>query len=197
MPSSVKLNQDPFAQFLKWFKEAQDSEVLPEAFALATANKLGKPSVRMLLFKGLDEKGFRFFTNYESPKADELTENDEAAIVFYWPNLQRQLRIEGWVEKLSRQESEEYFATRDRGSQIGAWASPQSQTIHSRDLLENRFRTFKKKFAGQDIPCPPSWGGYRLRPERFEFWISGKHRLHDRFSYLKVGKGWKRSRLAP
>ncbi|MEZ4892461.1 MAG: pyridoxamine 5'-phosphate oxidase [Saprospiraceae bacterium] len=174
---SVKdILHNPIEQFAKWFQEAMDSQILePNAFTLATANKEGKPSARTLLLKGFDKEGFVFFTNYESRKAEDMLQNPKAAMLFTWLDLQRQIRIEGDIEKVSQEESEEYFQSRPRGSQIGAWSSPQSQSIESREVLESNQKMMEEKFSGlEKLPVPPFWGGYRVRPNWFEFGKAGK-----------------------
>ena len=196
--SEESAGPDPIALFGRWFREAERAGIfLSEAITLATATKEGKPSARMMLLKGVGEDGFTFFTNYESRKAEQLEENPRAAIVCHWPILQRQIRIEGAVTPLSEEESDAYFATRPRGSQIGAWASKQSHTLESRQELVERVEEYEEKFAGKDVPLPPFWGGYRLAPERIEFWQGRADRLHDRFRFLREGGGWARARMSP
>ncbi len=196
--SEESAGSDPIALFGRWFREAERAGIfLSEAVTLATATKEGKPSARMMLLKGVGEDGFTFFTNYESRKAEQLEENPRAAIICHWPTLQRQIRIEGTVTRLSEEESYAYFSTRPRGSQIGAWASKQSHTLESRQELEERVKEYKEKFAGKDVPLPPFWGGYRLAPERIEFWQGRADRLHDRFRFLREGDGWARARTSP
>ncbi|MCB0524088.1 MAG: pyridoxamine 5'-phosphate oxidase [Lewinellaceae bacterium] len=197
---SVKdILHNPIEQFAKWFQEAMDSQILePNAFTLATANKEGKPSARTLLLKGFDKEGFVFFTNYESRKAEDLLQNPKAAMLFTWLDLQRQIRIEGDIEKVSQEESEEYFQSRPRGSQIGAWSSPQSQSIESREVLESNQKMMEEKFSGlEKLPVPPFWGGYRVRPNWFEFWQGRESRLHDRIVYALQNGNWEIGRLAP
>lgn len=197
---SVKdILHNPIEQFAKWFQEAMDSQILePNAFTLATANKEGKPSARTLLLKGFDKEGFVFFTNYESRKAEDLLQNPKAAMLFTWLDLQRQIRIEGDIEKVSQEESEEYFQSRPRGSQIGAWSSPQSQSIESREVLESNQKMMEEKFSGlEKLPVPPFWGGYRIRPNWFEFWQGRESRLHDRIVYALQNGNWEIGRLAP
>lgn len=192
------MNSDPIKQFALWFADAQKAkEPLPESMSVGTVDSDGRPSVRILLLKDFSAKGFVFFTNYESRKCEDMAENPHVALTFHWPRLERQVRIEGTVKKVSRRESVAYFATRPEGSQIGAWASPQSTAIHGRELLDERVEFFQKKFAGKKVPCPPHWGGYILAPERIEFWQGKKDRLHDRFLYLKSGRKWAQVRLAP
>ncbi|MEZ4927394.1 MAG: pyridoxamine 5'-phosphate oxidase [Saprospiraceae bacterium] len=197
---SVKdILHNPIEQFAKWFQEAMDSQILePNAFTLATANKEGKPSARTLLLKGFDKEGFVFFTNYESRKAEDMLQNPKAAMLFTWLDLQRQIRIEGDIEKVSQEESEEYFQSRPRGSQIGAWSSPQSQSIESREVLESNQKMMEEKFSGlEKLPVPPFWGGYRVRPNWFEFWQGRESRLHDRIVYALQNGNWEIGRLAP
>ena len=192
------VSPDPVAEFDRWFSQAQEAKVLePNAMALATATRDGTPSVRMVLLKGFDERGFVFFTDYRSRKGAELEGNPRAALAFYWGELERQVRITGTVELTSAQESEEYFRTRPRGSRLGAWVSHQSRVIPSRDLLESRLREVEERFPTDDVPLPPHWGGYRLRPEEVEFWQGREDRLHDRIRYLRDGSGWKVERLSP
>jgi pyridoxamine 5'-phosphate oxidase len=193
------VSPDPVAEFDRWFSQAQEAKVLePNAMALATATRDGTPSVRMVLLKGFDERGFVFFTDYRSRKGAELAANPRAALAFYWGELERQVRITGTVELTSAQESEEYFRTRPRGSRLGAWVSHQSRVIPSRDLLESRLREVEERFPTEDVPLPPHWGGYRLRPEEVEFWQGREDRLHDRIRYVrKTGGGWRLERLSP
>lgn len=189
---------DPIALFADWLEDARRSGLLlPEAMSLATATPEGVPSARMMLLKGFDDRGFRFFTNYESRKGDELDANPHAAMVFHWARLQRQVRIEGSAERLSEEESHEYFRTRPRGSRIGAWASPQSSEIENRARLDHSYREYEARFGGRDVPLPPFWGGYRLRPRRIEFWQGRLNRLHDRIVYDRTPDGWRRARLSP
>ncbi len=193
------LAADPFEQFRLWFAEAEATEPPePNAMTLATASRDGRPSARMVLLKGVDERGFVFYTNYESRKGHELAENPWGALTFWWPHMARQVRVEGYVEKVSPAESDAYFRTRPRGSQIGAWASPQSAVLPSRAELETRYREYEARFAGRDVPRPPHWGGYRLVPHTFEFWQGRLNRLHDRFRYRRDESGaWIIERLAP
>jgi len=196
--SELEAGDDPFATFRRWYSDAEESGLLmPESMALATATPDGAPSVRMVLLKGLDERGFRFFTNYESRKSEELEANPRAALCFHWSVLERQVRVEGRVERISLEESEAYFHTRSRGSQIGAWASDQSRPIEGRAALEAREREAKERFGGGEIPLPPYWGGYVLDPSRIEFWQGRANRLHDRLCYERAGEGWSVSRLQP
>lgn len=190
--------KDPIDQFSEWFEQALSVDVLDaNAMILSTATQEGKPSSRIVLLKGVYEQGFHFYTNYQSRKGRELAENPNAALCFYWSQLERQVRIEGSVEKLSPVESDEYFQQRPRESQLGAWASKQSSKIESRGVLEERFREVQKRFEGEKIPTPEFWGGYLLRPNRVEFWQGRKGRLHDRICYKKIDGNWDIFRLSP
>lgn len=189
---------EPFGLFDRWYLEARRAGLyLPESMTLATATTDGKPSARLVLLKGHDERGFVFFTNYESRKAAELESNPVASLAIHWPILQRQVRVEGSVERISEDESYSYFSTRPRGSRIGAWASPQSRVIPDRAELERRVAEFDARYPGEEIPLPPHWGGYRIRPDRIEFWQGRASRLHDRFRFSREGDAWKVERLAP
>jgi pyridoxamine 5'-phosphate oxidase len=195
------LDANPITQFQKWFGQAETAlaknQLDVNAGTLATADKNGIPSARVVLLKGLDERGFTFFTNYGSRKGRELAENPNAALVFYWQELERQVCIAGSVKKTSREESENYFKSRPRGSQLAACASDQSETVSDRAALETKWRELEKKFV-TDIPLPPNWGGFILKPERIEFWQGRLSRLHDRFSYTRhPDDSWKIERLAP
>ena len=193
------LDTNPFKQFERWFNDAIDAHIIEaNAMSLATVDASARPSIRTVLLKLFDEKGFVFFSNYQSQKAKDIAQNPHVALHFAWLDLQRQLRIEGEVEKVSTAESLTYFLSRPRGSQLGAWASNQSEIVSSRSLLESKFFELKQKFAKGDVPLPDFWGGYRVKPRRFEFWQGGKDRLHDRFAYEKDAQnGWSISRLAP
>jgi pyridoxamine 5'-phosphate oxidase len=194
----LKAAADPIAQFRAWFDDAARAGILmPEAMTLATATREGRPSARMVLLKGFDARGFVFFTNYGSRKARELGENAYAALCFHWTILQRQVRIEGSVTRTSAEESEAYFRTRERGSRIGAWASQQSATLDARATLEARVREIEAKYPGTDVPLPEFWGGFRVAPERIEFWQGRINRLHDRLLYSKRGEQWQVTRLYP
>jgi pyridoxamine 5'-phosphate oxidase len=196
--SETDVDLNPFVQFNRWLQEALSSRLPePNAMALATATAEGKPSVRMVLLKGYDDRGFVFFTNYEGRKSSELLENPNAALLFYWSELERQVRIEGSVEKTSRQESEEYFNTRPLESRLGAWASRQSEVIPSRSDLEQKVSDLKERYANREIPVPPFWGGFRLQPQAFEFWQGRENRLHDRIRYSLQGGVWVIERLSP
>jgi len=190
--------RDPLDLFREWFDLASGSRILlPEAMTLATADAEGVPSARMVLFKGLDERGFRFFTNYGSRKSKELGENPHAALVFHWAVLHRQIRVEGEVERLTREESEAYFGTRPRGSRIGAWASKQSRQLDERETLEEAFASADRRFEGKEVPLPPFWGGFRVVPRRIEFWQGRANRLHDRLRFIRSEDGWVPERLYP
>ncbi len=191
--------RDPIKQFAEWFDDALAAvPYLPNAMTLASATKDGKPSARVVLLKSFDEDGFVFYTNYSSRKAEELGRNPRAELMFYWPELKRQIRIEGTVEKTSEQESDEYFQTRPRDSQISAWASAQSAVLGSRQELEKRFQEIEKRYENKIVPRPPHWGGYRLKPQKIEFWQSRENRLHDRLLYVRRGdRAWALQRLAP
>jgi pyridoxamine 5'-phosphate oxidase len=192
------MTDDPLELFREWFREAEDAGVaVPEAMTLATASAEGAPSARMVLLKGADENGFVFYSGYVSRKAGELEENPRAALVFYWRQLGRQVRVEGVVEHVTEPESAAYFATRPRGSQLAAWASHQSKPLESREALERRYAELEGKYAGREVPLPPHWGGYRLRPTAIEFWEHRENRLHDRVSYTRARENWKVERLSP
>ena len=192
------LDPEPLRQFERWYEEAARVVEFPETVALATATEDGSPSVRMVLAKGFDERGFKFHTGHGSRKARELMATGRGALLFYWHPLGRQVRIEGPVERVSDEESAEYFRTRPRGGQIAAWASAQSEVIGSRDELEARVAELEREFEGRDIPLPPHWGGYRLEPEIWEFWQHRESRLHDRFRYERDEAGrWTIARLSP
>src|SRR5262249_37997394 len=192
------IDRDPIRQFQTWLDDAFAAKLpLAEAMTLATATPDGKPSARMVLLKQVDDAGFVFYTNYNSAKAQQLDANPNAALVFYWAQLDRQVRVEGSVSRTSAEESRGYFATRPRESQIGAWASEQSEVIESRAVLEERAIELEKQYRDREIDCPEHWGGYRLKPERIEFWKSRIGRLHDRILYQRDGDGWITTRLAP
>ncbi|WP_354624440.1 pyridoxamine 5'-phosphate oxidase [Psychromonas sp. MME2] len=195
---ALQSTQDPIAFFKEWLKEAeQTGVVLPESMSLSTCTPEGRPSSRIVLLKEVDQQGFVFFTNYGSHKASELEANPFAALLFHWNILQRQVRIEGRIERISSEESNSYFQTRGRGSRIGAWASHQSQPLADRETLIERVKYFEDKFQGQEVPLPEFWGGYRVIPERIEFWQGKADRLHDRFVYQVNGNNWDRTRLNP
>jgi pyridoxamine 5'-phosphate oxidase len=192
------LDPDPLRQFERWYEEAGRVVEFPETVALATATEDGSPSVRMVLAKGFDERGFKFHTGHGSRKARELAATGRGALLFYWHPLGRQVRIEGPVRRISHEESEGYFRTRPRGGQIAAWASAQSEVIGSRDELEARVAELEREFEGRDVPLPQHWGGYRLEPEVWEFWQHRESRLHDRFRYERdAGGRWTIARLSP
>ena len=193
------VDADPLKQFAAWFNDAVAAgEILPESMAVATSTRLGEPSARMVLLRGFDERGFGFFTNYESQKGRELAENPKAALVVYWPKLARQVRISGEVVKQSADESTAYFHARPLASQISALASPQSQVISNRAVLEEKVGALMAKYAGGVIPLPESWGGYRVIPTTIEFWVHRDNRLHDRIRYTRLrAGGWRIERLAP
>jgi pyridoxamine 5'-phosphate oxidase len=194
----ASVSPEPVAEFARWFEEALKAEVLePNAMTLATASDDGAPSARIVLLKGFDERGFVFFTDYRSQKGTELDRNPRAALVFYWPELERQVRITGRTATISREESEAYFRTRPRSSRISAWVSHQSQVIRSRKVLEDRVPEFQSRFPGQEVPLPPYWGGFRLAPEAIEFWQGRESRLHDRIRYVLNGDRWRVERLSP
>lgn len=196
----MDLDADPFVQFRRWYGEALAADPKDaNAMTLATASPDGAPSARVVLLKDADDRGLVFFTNYESRKGRELAGNPRAALAFYWPRLERQVRVEGRVERVTREESEAYFRTRPRDSRLGAWASRQSAVIPGREPLEARMAELAAEYGeGLDIPCPPWWGGYRVVPTLFEFWIGRPSRLHDRYRYTPApGGGWTVARLAP
>ena len=195
-----QLDQDPFKQFELWFQQACAANLPePNAMSLATVSANGSPSQRIVLLKYFDRQGFVFFTNYESKKARQIEGNHQVSLLFFWIALERQVQIEGTATKISTAESLKYFATRPRGSQIGAWCSQQSTVISSRKILELKFDEIKRKFRNQEIPLPSAWGGYRVVPHSFEFWQGRPNRLHDRFLYsrLDVESAWDIQRLAP
>jgi pyridoxamine 5'-phosphate oxidase len=193
------LHSDPLEQFRAWFSAAIAADIRDvNAMSLATSTPQGKPSVRIVLLKGLDDRGFSFFTNYDSDKGRDLSANPYAALVFYWVKLERQVRISGPVERTSREDSAAYFHSRPAGARLGAWVSKQSEVIDSRQILDARLEAMKERFEDGEISLPPHWGGYRVIPEQIEFWQGRPNRLHDRFRYSRRGEGpWRIDRLAP
>lgn len=192
------VDQDPFRQFTEWWIEATRAEIDEvNAMTLSTVSEGGRPAARIVLLKGYDENGFVFFTNYESRKGLDLKLNPYASLLFFWKELERQVRIDGPCEKVPDAESDEYFYSRPEGSRIGAWASPQSQVISSRDVLDQNIIELENRFQGKAVPRPPHWGGYRVRPDQMEFWQGRPSRLHDRILYTRETAGWKIDRLAP
>ena len=189
---------DPIEQFRRWFDAALDAGLHePNAMTVATATRDGSPSARVVLLKGFDSRGFVFYTNYEGRKGRELEENPRAALLFYWGELERQVRIEGTVSRVSEEESDAYYASRPRGSRLGAWASEQSRTVEGRKVLEERIADLEAEYEGREVPRPPFWGGYRVGPEVVEFWQGRENRLHDRIVYRRDDGGWKFERLQP
>ncbi|PNW48612.1 UNVERIFIED_CONTAM: pyridoxamine 5'-phosphate oxidase [Euhalothece sp. KZN 001] len=197
--NETEADPNPFRQFQVWFEQALSAELPePNAMTLATATPDGKPSARIVLLKGFDEKGFVFYTNYNSRKGEQLANNSYAALVFWWAELERQVRLEGQVEKVSTEESTAYFESRPFGSRLGAWASPQSQVIASRTVLEEKLVALEQQYESETVPKPAHWGGYCLKPTEFEFWQGRPNRLHDRLRYRQQeDEGWIRERLAP
>jgi pyridoxamine 5'-phosphate oxidase len=192
-----ELPEDPFAVLRAWIRDAETSCVQPDTMTLATATADGRPSARQVLLRGLDERGLVFFTNRTSRKATELAENPRAALVFHWYELGRQVRVEGSVEEVDTSESEAYWQTRPRGSQIAAWASPQSRPVASRDELDGLYAATERELGDGEIALPPTWGGYRVVPDAIELWHHDDNRLHDRVLYRRTTDGWVRGRLAP
>jgi pyridoxamine 5'-phosphate oxidase len=189
---------DPIAQFRRWFDTAIGADLHePNAMTLATATPEGRPSARIVLLKGFDERGFVFYTSYEGRKSEEIEANPRCALVFYWGELERQVRVEGGVSRIPEEESDEYFGSRPRGSQLGAWASEQSRPVEGRDALEERLRNLEAEYEGREVLRPPFWGGYRVEPEVIEFWQGRENRLHDRLVYRRSGGSWRRERLQP
>ena len=193
------LAKNPFAQFEKWFQEAEAAKLTePNAMSLATAGRDGRPSVRTVLLKHCDGRGFVFYTNYESRKGRELADNDRASLLFPWVALERQVIAEGVISRVAREEADAYFHSRPRASQLAAWASPQSTVIAGRAVIEESSRAVEKKYEGREVPLPPQWGGFRLAPETVEFWQGRRSRLHDRLRYRREANGdWTVERLAP
>jgi pyridoxamine 5'-phosphate oxidase len=192
------VSADPIVEFARWFEEAVKAELHePNAMTLATATADGTPSARIVLLKGFDERGFVFFTDYRSRKGTELAENPRAALVFHWPELERQVRITGSTTQTDRPEAEAYFRSRPRGSRLGAWISHQSQVIAGRQQLDERVPELERRYPGDDVPLPPYWGGFRLRPDSIEFWQGRASRLHDRIRYVRSDDRWRIERLSP
>jgi len=198
MLNEDSVSKDPIEQFNSWYQEAIDQEVLfYDAMHLATVASDGRPSGRVVLLRGVDDSGFTFYTNYESRKGKELAENENASLTFFWPAMKRQIRIEGTVTKTSTETSDAYFQSRPRGSRLGAAASPQSEVIDSRAILEDGYAELEKKYEGEEVPRPEQWGGFVVNPYRIEFWQDVPDRLHDRILYERIDGAWKISRLAP
>ena len=196
--NKTSVDKNPFIQFTKWYESILDSDLNePTAMMLSTADANGNPSARIVLLKEIDDSGFVFYTNYRSRKGKDLKGNPKAALTFFWDELRRQIRIEGSIKKISRETSKEYFSSRPRESQIGAWVSAQSSVIPNREILENKFDELDEKFGNEEIPLPDFWGGYRLIPSYFEFWQGRENRLHDRICYKKENDEWKIFRIAP
>ncbi len=191
------LDPDPIVALRAWLADATEASPQPDAMAVATSTADGRPSARVVLLRGIDERGLVFFTNLGSRKGEELAENPRAAAVLHWWELGRQVRIEGAVEQVEREESAAYWATRPRASRVAAWASPQSESLSDREELETLFEDTEERFAEEDVPLPGFWGGLRIVPESFEFWTHRDDRLHDRIRYVREGDGWRRERLAP
>ena len=196
--NETSVDKNPFIQFTKWYESILNSKLNePTAMMLSTADANGNPSARIVLLKEIDDSGFVFYTNYRSRKGKDLKGNPKAALTFFWDELRRQIRIEGSIKKISRETSKEYFSSRPRESQIGAWVSAQSSVIPNREILENKFDELDEKFGNEEIPLPDFWGGYRLIPSYFEFWQGRENRLHDRICYKKENDEWKIFRIAP
>jgi pyridoxamine 5'-phosphate oxidase len=192
------VHRNPIIQFSKWFTEAVDAKVNePNAMTVCTATKDGIPSARILLLRNFDDNGFVFYTNYNSRKGGEIDENPNAALLFFWPELERQVRIEGVLSRQTNEESDLYFKSRPRTSKLGAWTSAQSKVIASRTILDEEYENLSKRFPGEDVPRPPHWGGYILKPSSIEFWQGRPSRLHDRILFIQEENEWKISRLAP
>jgi len=193
-----EVNPDAILQFEKWFKEAVDAKVNePNAMTVSTADEKGKPSARILLLRNFGKNGFVFYTNYNSRKGEEISKNPQCALLFFWPELERQIRIEGVLEKQNSSDSDIYFNTRPRGSKLGAWSSPQSKVVSNREELDKAYEMMSNKFPNEEVPRPEFWGGYILKPDTIEFWQGRPSRMHDRILYTNNGKSWKIERLAP
>ena len=196
--NEAAVENDPVSQFEVWFEEAVNAQLLdPYAMSLSTVNSSGQPSTRIVYMRGVKEGGFVFYTNYNSSKGSDLSENNKVALNFFWGELERQIRIEGEALKISQSDSDQYFSKRPRESQIGAWASSQSERLDDRIQLEDKIVFYNEKFKGVDVPRPPHWGGYIVNPIRVEFWQGRPNRLHDRIVYQKMGGDWKQSRISP
>jgi pyridoxamine 5'-phosphate oxidase len=196
--NKTDVHPDPIVQFHEWFEKVIDADLHePNAMILATVTADGKPSARTVLLKGYDERGFIFYTNYEGRKANEIEANPRCSILFYWGELERQVRIEGRASRLSGEESDAYFASRPRGSRLAAWASEQSSPVENRSVLEERVRALEDEYEGREIPRPPFWGGYRVEPNTIEFWQGRENRLHDRLVYRREDGAWRIERLQP
>lgn len=194
----TQVDKDPIKQFITWFNEALHSEVMePNAMTLATATANGQPNARTVLLKHIDSRGFVFFTNYDSQKGREIAENNKVSLLFFWPELERQVRVQGTAEKISFEESENYFRSRPRGSQLGALASHQSSRIKNRDIIKKRLEELEEKYKDSDIPLTDFWGGYCVKPLQFEFWQGGSNRLHDRIVYKNDTHKWEIFRISP
>ena len=192
------LDPDPIVQFQEWFEKVIDADLHePNAMIVSTTSTDGKPSARTVLLKGYDERGFVFYTNYEGRKANEIEANPMCALLFYWGELERQVRIEGRASRLSGDESDAYFEGRPRGSRLGAWASEQSRPVEDRSVLEERVKALEAQYEGREIPRPPFWGGYRVEPDTIEFWQGRENRLHDRLVYRREDGAWRIERLQP
>ncbi|MBV8244776.1 MAG: pyridoxamine 5'-phosphate oxidase [Candidatus Eremiobacteraeota bacterium] len=196
--SEEDLADDPVRQIGIWMQHALDAAIVePYAMSLSTVSADGRPSSRVVLMRGCDERGLVFYTSYQSRKGRDIGVNPRVAALFYWPELERQIRVEGTAEQIDESESDDYFAGRPRGHQISAWASEQSEPLQSRDVLEQRVADYETRFAGEDVPRPHSWGGYLIRPERIEFWQGRENRMHDRIEFVRDGARWTRRRLSP
>lgn len=196
--SGFNFNLDPIQNFVSWLDEAVEQKMPdPNAMALATVNKENKPSVRIVYYKGMIRDGFSFYTNYTGRKAQDIAHNANVCVNFFWSQLERQIRISGTAQKTTREESEAYFKTRPRVSQLGAWTSNQSQRLMSLEILSNKYKELDAQYAGKEIPCPPHWGGYIIVPEVIEFWNGRQGRMHERYQYTRNGNDWDRSFLNP